>query len=132
MLSVQRLNISSGAPWEDKVGYCRAVRVGNIIEVSGTTAFADGKVVGENDVYAQCICIFKKVEDALHQAGAGLKDVVRTRTFITDVNLWPEYARAHEEIFGQIRPAASLIGINALIDPAMLVEIEVTAIITGE
>lgn len=130
-MNQQRINISSGAPWEDKVGYCRAVRVGNIIEISGTTAVVDGQMVGKDDVYAQCVCIFRKFEEALEQAGASLKDVVRTRTFITDIKRWPEYARAHAEFFGTIKPAASLIGTNALIDPDMLVEVEATAIVSA-
>lgn len=131
-MSQQRIKISSGAPWEAHVGYCRAVRVGNIIEVAGTTATVDGVVVAPGDVYGQCVAIFEKVATALQQAGASLQDVVRTRTFITDISQWQEYARAHAEWFGDIRPAASLIEIKGLIDPAMLVEIEVTAIVAGE
>ena len=128
----QRQNHHSGSPWEDRVGYSRAVRVGNIIEVSGTTAYVDGKLVGEHDLYAQCKCIFEKIEAALKACDAGLEHVVRTRTFTTRIGEWEAFARAHAETFGNIRPTASLIGVSAFIEPDMLVEIEVTAIVPGE
>lgn len=127
----ERINISSGATWEDKVGYSRAVRVGNIIEIAGTTAFVNGELVGRGDLYAQCVCIFEKIAATLEQAGSSMKDVVRTRTFVTDISQWEAFAKAHSAFFGDIRPVASLIEVKGFIDPEMLVEIEVTAIISA-
>lgn len=124
-----RQNISSGAKWEDIVGYSRAVRVGNIIEVAGTTAVENGELIGENDAYAQAICIFKKIEAALKTAGASMKDVVRTRMFVTNIQDWEAIGRAHGEFFRDIKPASTMLEVSGLIDPKMLVEIEVTAII---
>lgn len=124
-----RQNISSGAKWEQIVGYSRAVRVGQVIEVSGTTAVENGEIVGQNDVYLQCVCIFKKIEQALQAGGASLQDVVRTRAYITQISQWEAYAQAHAEYFGNIKPAATLVEVSALIDPALLIEIEATAIL---
>ncbi|MCQ3936243.1 MAG: RidA family protein [Chloroflexi bacterium] len=128
-----RMNISSGAKWEDIVGYSRAVRVGNVIEVAGTTAIDDeGNVVGVNDAYEQTKLIFKKIEKALAEAGATLKNVVRTRMFVTDISQWEEIGRAHGEFFREIKPAASMIEVKGLISPDLLIEIEVTAITSNE
>ena len=126
-----RTTISTGAPWEETVGYCRAVRVGPHISVSGTAPVgADGEVVGVGDAYAQaCRCI-EIIERALNEAGAGLQDVVRTRMFVTDIRQWEAIGRAHGEAFGSIRPATSMVEVRALIDPDMLVEIEADAIVT--
>lgn len=125
----KRKNIASGAPWEDIVGYCRAVRVGNIIEVAGTTAVDEsGLTIGQGDMYAQTVYIFQKIEKALIEAGAGMKDVVRTRMFVTDINRWEEAGQAHGEFFRTIKPAATMVEVSALINPELLVEIEATAI----
>ena len=120
--------ISSGAPWEAVVGYSRAVRVGNVVEVSGTTA-QDGDAVTGADVYLQTKRVLEKIGEALTLAGASFADVVRTRMFVTDTSQWEAVGRAHGEVFGAIRPATSMVEVRALIDPRMLVEIEATAII---
>ena len=127
----KRMNVSSGAKWEDIVGYSRAVRVGNTVEVAGTTAVDEqGNVVGLNDAYEQTRFILAKIENALTAADASLKDIVRTRMFVTDISKWEEIGKAHGEVFHTIKPAASMIEVKGLISPELLVEIEVTAILS--
>lgn len=124
-----RTHYSSGAPWEDKVGYSRAVRVGNIIEVAGTTAMKDGKLVGEDDAYAQTQCILEIIQEALEGLGANIAHSVRTKIYTTDISQWEAIGRAHGEVFRDIKPASTMVEVSALVDPKMLVEIELTAII---
>ena len=126
----QRRNISSGTVWEDIAGYSRAVRVGSLVFVSGTTATdANGEMVGRNDPYAQTVFIIQKIERALHEAGARLQDVVRTRIFVADANQWEAVARAHAEFFHDIRPANTLVEISAPVGEGYLVEMEADAVI---
>lgn len=127
----QRLNISSGAQWEEIVGYSRAVRIGNVVEVAGTTAVDEqGAIVGAYDPGAQTRFILQKIEKALLQAGATLQDVIRTRIFVTDIARWEAIGRAHGDFFRTIKPVATMVEVKALISPELLVEIEVTAIIS--
>ena len=126
---MKRQNISSGAKWEELVGYSRAVRVGNIIKVSGTTAVDEsGKVVGKNDPFHQACFIFEKIETALQKAGSSLKDVVQTRMYVTDISDWEQIGKAHKKYFDDINPAATMVEVSALIHKDLLVEIEVEAI----
>jgi enamine deaminase RidA (YjgF/YER057c/UK114 family) len=127
---VERQNISSGSPFEPVFGYSRAVKVGHQIFVAGTVAWGDdGRVTGEGDMYAQTKQAIRNIEKALAQAGASLKDVVRTRTFVTDVSRFDEVAKAHGEAFSDIRPAATVVEVKALVDKVMLVEIEADAVV---
>lgn len=126
----RRINYSSGSKWEDIVGYSRAVKVGNIIEVTGTVASGDdGNVVGKNDAYEQTKFIYQKIEAVLQRAGATMKDVVRVRMFVTDISRWKEYGKAHSEFFRDIKPCNTMVEVSALIEPDYLIEIEATAII---
>ena len=124
-----RKNISSGTVWEGSVGYSRAVRIGNVIEVSGTVASDGDKLMGKNNPYEQTKFIILKIEKALVEAGASLSDVIRTRIFLTNINQWPEIGKAHGEFFGEIRPCTTMLEVSKLIANDYLVEIEATAIL---
>ena len=124
-----RQNIQSGAPWESIVGYSRAVRIGNIIEISGTVAVDGIEIVGEGDAHQQTKFIIEKIENTLQQAGASLENVIRTRIYVTDISQWEQIAKAHSLFFGSIKPATSMVQVSKLIDERLLVEIEATAIL---
>lgn len=127
-----RNNYSSGAPWESIAGYSRAVRVGNIIEVAGTTAVdTEGQVVGAGDISKQTDYIFNKIRNALNDAGSKMSDVIRTRMYLTDINNWETVARVHGDIFSDIKPVSTLVEVSGLIDEELLIEIEVSAIVSG-
>ena len=123
-----RKNISSGAPWEDQVGYSRAVKIGNVIEVSGTAPVINGEVAGEN-AYEQTKVCLQVIQAALEEAGAAMNDVIRTRMFVTDISKWEQIGKAHGEFFSQIKPASTMVEVSALIDPKMIIEIEATAVV---
>lgn len=127
---MSRINISSGTEWEGLVGYSRAVRIDNTVYVAGTTAVDQaGEIVCPGDCYGQTMYALRKIETALQEAGCGMEDVVRTRMYVTDISRWEEVGRAHGEVFRQIRPAATMVEVQALIHPDLLVEIEVDAVI---
>lgn len=129
----RHMRVHSGARWEAEVGYCRAVRAGNFIAVSGSAAVGpDGELVGEGDMYAQSLRCIEVIRDALARTGATLGDVVRTRTFVTDIGRWQEVARAHRDAFGAAPPATSMVEVTRLIDPRMLVEIEADAVVARD
>lgn len=126
---MERTRVFTGSPWEPVVGYCRAIRVGDRIEVAGTTAMKDGEVVGVGNAYEQARFILQTIEQALQELGAQLSDVIRTRMFVTDISLWEEFGRAHGEYFREVQPVATMVEVKALIDPQLLIEIEVEAVV---
>lgn len=126
---MNRKKVFTGSPWEPVVGYCRAIRIGDRIEVAGTTAMKDGEVVGVGDAYVQTRFILETIEKALRELDADLSHVVRTRMFVTDISKWEEIGKAHGEFFREIQPVATMVEVKALIDPRLLVEIEVEAIV---
>lgn len=130
--STTRQLFSSGAEWEDIAGYSRAVRVGNQIEVAGTTAIKDGIVVGKGNIYLQTKTILSIIQEAIEGLGGNIEDTVRTRMFVTDIRQWESVAKAHGEVFGRIKPASTMVEVSGLIDPDMLIEIEASVIIAKE
>ncbi|MEO5649564.1 MAG: RidA family protein [Ginsengibacter sp.] len=125
----QKQLFSSGAKWEDIVGYSRAVKVGNQVEISGTTAVDGDKIIGKGDVYAQAVFIFQKIEKVLQEAGSSMKDVVRTRMYVTDISQWEAAGKAHALFFKEIKPATTMVEVSRLINDDLLIEIEVSAVI---
>ncbi|MHA6531832.1 RidA family protein [Paenibacillus sp. BAC0078] len=125
---MERKQVFTGSPWESTVGYCRAIRIGDRIEVAGTTAMQSGEVVGKGNPYEQTRFILQLIEKALGELGASLAHVVRTRMFVTDISRWGEFGRAHGEFFKDIQPVATMVEVKALIDPDLLIEIEVEAV----
>lgn len=126
---MDKKRVFTGSPWEPLVGYCRAIRIGNRIELAGTTAMNHGEVVGEENAYEQTRFILQTIEKALRELGASMSDVVRTRMFVTDISKWEEIGKAHGEFFRDIQPAATMVEVKALIDPRLMVEIEVEAVL---
>lgn len=129
MVNKKRIIIPAGTIWEDVVGYSRAVKSGNIIEISGTASVENGNTIGKGNAYEQTKFILKKINTALESLGSGMKDVIRTRIYVTDISKWKEIGKAHGEFFKDIKPATSMVEVNSLIDPDMIVEIEATAIL---
>lgn len=127
---MKRINLSSDSIWEDAVGYSRAVKTGNLIEVAGTTATKNGQIVGPGDPYAQTKFILEKISNVLDELGSGMHHVIRTRMYVVDIEQWQDIGKAHAEFFRDIKPAATMIQVSSLIDPELLVEIEVTAFIS--
>ena len=125
---MKRVNFSSGSIWEDKVGYSRAVKVNNVIEVAGTTATKDGEILGKGDPYQQTEYILSQIDEILRELGSEMTDVVRTRMYVVNINHWEEIGKAHYKFFKNIKPVATMVEVKSLIDPDLLVEIEVTAI----
>jgi enamine deaminase RidA (YjgF/YER057c/UK114 family) len=125
---MKRVNFSSGSIWEDKVGYSRAVKVNNVIEVAGTTATKDGEILGKGDPYQQTEYILSQIDEILRELGSEMTDVVRTRMYVVNINHWEEIGKAHYKFFKNIKPAATMVEVKSLFDPDLLVEIEVTAV----
>lgn len=128
-MKLQKQLFSSGAKWEDIVGYSRAVKAGNVIEISGTTAVDGVEIIGKGDVYAQAVFIFQKIEKVLQEAGSSMKDVIRTRMYVTDISKWEDAGRAHALFFKEIKPATTMVEVSKLINDDLLIEIEVSAVI---
>jgi enamine deaminase RidA (YjgF/YER057c/UK114 family) len=127
---MQRINYASGAPWEEIIGYSRAVKIGNVVEVTGTVAVDENnQLVGKDNPYEQAKYILHKIEEVLERAGAALKDVVRTRMYVTDISRWEEFGKAHGEVFKDIKPCTTMVEIKALISPEYFIQIEATAIL---
>lgn len=126
---VERIRISTGSSWEPVVGYSRAIRVGNHVEIAGTTAVRDGQVVGIGDAYTQTVCVLEIIKESLEKVGATLDDVIRTRMFVTHISQWEAIGKAHGEVFRDIRPVATMVEVKSLIDPELMVEIEAVAMV---